>query len=162
MTLERFLQTQSPVSRRDFLSRMAVATGAGLVACRNSATLPEIIQEDGKLDHIIVVTMENRSFDHLLGWLPGADGRQSGLSYLDKNGVSQPTHRLISFDGCGQSDPNHSASGGRVQFNNGACDGWLKAEGSDLSAVGYYSAADLSFFGQAAPQWLVLDRYFAP
>jgi len=141
---------------------MAVATGAGLVACRNSATLPEIIQEDGKLDHIIVVTMENRSFDHLLGWLPGADGRQSGLSYLDKNGVSQPTHRLTSFDGCGQADPNHSASGGRVQFNNGACDGWLKAEGSDLSAVGYYSAADLSFFGQAAPQWLVLDRYFAP
>jgi Phospholipase C len=153
---------QSPVSRRDFLSRMAIATGAGLVACRNAATAPEIIQEDGKIDHVIVVTMENRSFDHLLGWIPGADGRQAGLSYLDKNGVSQPTHRLTSFDGCGQADPNHSASGGRLQFNNGACDGWLQAEGSDLSAVGYYSAADLSFFGQAAPQWLVLDRYFAP
>jgi phospholipase C len=23
------------------------------------------------LEHIVVVTMENRSFDHMLGWLPG-------------------------------------------------------------------------------------------
>ena len=29
--------------------------------------------------------MENRSFDHYLGWLPNATGRQSGLTYLDKN-----------------------------------------------------------------------------
>jgi len=25
---------------------------------------------------VIIVTMENRSFDHLLGWLPTADGKQ--------------------------------------------------------------------------------------
>jgi len=106
--------------------------------------------------------MENRSFDHLLGWLPGADGKQAGLSFLDKNEVSQSTHHLTSLNGCGQADPNHSFEGGHVQFNNGACDGWLKADGSDLSAIGYYTAADLSFFGQAAPQWTVLDRYFAP
>jgi len=24
--------------------------------------------------------MENRSFDHFLGWVPGADGKQAGLS----------------------------------------------------------------------------------
>ena len=27
--------------------------------------------------------MENRSFDHILGWLPGADGKQAGLTYVD-------------------------------------------------------------------------------
>src|SRR6185436_4577198 len=32
------------------------------------------------IDHIVVVMMENRSFDHLLGWLPNADGMQEGLS----------------------------------------------------------------------------------
>ena len=26
------------------------------------------------IDHIVIVTMENRSFDHLLGWLPNANG----------------------------------------------------------------------------------------
>ncbi len=163
MKLERFLAAPKPVSRRDFLARMAIATGAGVIGCRNSEVTPDPGgNTDPSLDHIIVVTMENRSFDHLLGWLPGADGKQSGLSYKDTDGISQPTHRLTSFDGCGQADPNHSAAGGRVQFNGGACDGWLQAPGSDLSAIGYYAAADLSFFGQAAPQWTVLDRYFAP
>ena len=32
------------------------------------------------IDHIVVVMMENRSFDHLLGWLPNADAMQAGLS----------------------------------------------------------------------------------
>jgi phospholipase C len=162
MTLDKLLRLQSPVSRRDFLARMAIATGAGIVGCKNDGTSPDPGTTNGTLDHIIVVMMENRSFDHLLGWLPGTDGKQSGLSYIDKNGVSRATHHLTSFDGCGQADPNHSATGGRVQFNNGACDGWLKADGSDLSAIGYYAATDLYFFGRAAPQWTVLDRYFAP
>jgi phospholipase C len=25
--------------------------------------------------HIVILMMENRSFDHFLGWLPGANGR---------------------------------------------------------------------------------------
>lgn len=160
MTLERLLQLQGRLSRRDFLARMAVATGAGLIGCKSDDTGP--LPTDGTLDNIIVVTMENRSFDHLLGWLPTADGKQAGLSYKDRNGALQPTHHMTSLDGCGQADPNHSFEGGHAQFNNGACDGWLKADGSDLSAIGYYQSADLPFLGQAAQQWTVLDRYFAP
>jgi len=38
--------------------------------------------------------MENRSFDHYLGWLPGADGRQAGLEYTDPAGHTFATHRL--------------------------------------------------------------------
>src|SRR6266705_1575302 len=30
------------------------------------------------ITHIVVVMMENRSFDLFLGWLPGADGQQAG------------------------------------------------------------------------------------
>ncbi|MEO7367501.1 MAG: alkaline phosphatase family protein [Gemmatimonadaceae bacterium] len=163
MNLESLLATMHPVSRREFLSRLAIATGAGLVACKDNGTNPDPGgTTTASLDNIIVVTMENRSFDHLLGWLPGADGRQSGLSYRDPGGASRATHHLTSFDGCGMADPNHSAEGGRVQYNNGACDGWLKAPGSDLSAIGYYLAEDLSFMSQAATKWTVLDRYFAP
>ena len=34
--------------------------------------------------------MENRSFDHFLGWLPGADGRQAGLTYTRPAGRAAP------------------------------------------------------------------------
>jgi len=104
--------------------------------------------------------MENRSFDHMLGWLPGADGRQSGLSFRDRNGVAHATQRLTDFQMCGFADPTHSFEGGRAEFNNGACDGFLTAGNNDLFAIGYYEAADLPFLGKAAPAWTVLDRYF--
>ncbi len=114
------------------------------------------------LEHVVVVTMENRSFDHFLGWLPGADGRQAGLGYPDRAGVLQPTHALApDFQGCGHSNPDHSYVGGRVSYDNGACDGWLRAGGNDTYAIGYYAAPDLPFLGQAAPRWTVCDRYFA-
>ena len=45
------------------------------------------------IEHLVVVMMENRSFDHMLGWLPNADGLQAGLTYWDKDGNPQPTER---------------------------------------------------------------------
>lgn len=114
------------------------------------------------LEHVIVVTMENRSFDHLLGWLPGADGKQAGLSYPDRAGTAQATYPLApDYQGCGHPNPDHSYAGGRVEFAGGACDGWQLAGQNDRYAIGYYGRADLPFLGVAAPAWTVCDRYFA-
>jgi phospholipase C len=121
--------------------------------------LPE--PDKSGIEHIILVMMENRSFDHFLGWLPGADGRQVGLTFLDRNGNSQQTFGLApEFQACDNVDPDHSFEGGRVQFNNGACDGWLRSGNNDIFAIGYYTQPDLPFYGTAAPNWTVLDRYF--
>jgi len=106
--------------------------------------------------------MENRSFDHMLGWLPRADGRQAGLSYTDSAGTAHSTYLLApDYQGCGRLDPDHTYEGGRVEFNNGACDGWLRAA-NDLYAIGYYTDVDLPFFAGAARDWTTCDRYFAP
>ena len=71
--------------------------------------------------------MENRSFDHYLGWLPNADGRQDGLTYVDATGTPHTTHRLTpDSQGCGIIDPDHSWDGGRTQLNGGRCDGFLR------------------------------------
>ncbi len=114
------------------------------------------------MQHIVVVMMENRSFDHMLGWLPGATGRQAGLSYADASGVRHPTYPLApDYQGCGLSDPDHSHQGGLVEYNNGACDGWLRAGANDRFCIGYYQQSDLAFLGQAAPAWTTCDQYFA-
>ncbi|MDX6414074.1 MAG: phospholipase [Gaiellaceae bacterium] len=114
------------------------------------------------IEHVVVVMMENRSFDHLLGWLPHADGKQSGLKYVDQNGHTQSTYRLApDFQGCGHVDPDHSYDGGRVQYNGGKCDGFLRTNGGDRLAIGYYTGADLPFLGHAARDWTTCDRYFA-
>ena len=114
------------------------------------------------IEHVVVVTMENRSFDHLLGWLPGADGKQAGLTYRDRAGGKHSTHRLApDFQGCRHPDPDHSYAGGRVQLNGGKCDGFLRSGLNDEYAIGYYTRADLPFLGEAATAWTVCDRYFS-
>ncbi len=114
-------------------------------------------------EHVVVVMMENRSFDHFFGWLPDANGQQAGLSYKDSAGVSHPTHALApDYQGCGFNDPGHSYSNGRVQYNNGGADGWLlDGSGNDIYAIGYYGQSDLPFLGAAALAFTICDNYFA-
>lgn len=121
------------------------------------------------IDHVVVVAMENRSFDHYLGWVPGANGRQAGLGFADAFGNQRQTFRLATdpaygYQGCGHADPDHSYVGGRTQFNNGRCDGWLltpdtnKTNG-DLLPIGYYTQNDLPFFAACAQNWTIGDNY---
>ena len=149
--------------RQLLLGTAAISSGLALPPPRvaGSQARPAALSAPGSsgINHIVVVCMENRSFDHMLGWLPGADGRQAGLSYLDSSGVPHPTYHLSTFQGCGHPDPDHSYQGGRVEYNGGACDGWLRV--NDDFAIGYYQQSDLPFLGRAAPLWTVCDNYFA-
>src|SRR5258705_10382844 len=126
--------------RRDFLGRTAAL--AGVAAGTASLLSPDaLIAEAARrqrrvalpapknmpVDTFVVLMMENRSFDHYLGWLPGADGRQAGLTYVDKQGKAFQTQRLApDWQGCGHPDPDHSWDGGRGQLNGGKGDGFLK------------------------------------
>jgi len=155
------------VSRRKFLESAAI--GAGAVAFGRHAAVAEQLTasalpdpERSGIDHVVVVMMENRSFDHILGWLPGADGKQGGLTYFDRAGLPHSTHPLApDYQGCGHSDPDHSYSGARVEYGGGACDGWMRAGNNDEFAIGYYGANDVPFFAGAATDWTACDRYFA-
>ena len=155
--------------RRTFLSAATAAAGGLALACvdrtvgvpvmsRAASSLPLDPGSSG-IEHVIVMMMENRSFDHFLGWLPEADGRQAGLTYLDSAGAGHSTYALApDFQGCGHTDPDHSYAGGRVEYNGGKCDGWLRV--NDTFSIGYYRQEDLAFLGRAVPQWTSFDRYF--
>jgi len=158
-----------PVTRRQFIYGSAAAMGSlslgRSLLWADPAAPKGSLPKPGKsgIKHVVVVMMENRSFDHFLGWLPGADGRQAGLVYTDSQGASFPTHPLApDYQGCGHPDPDHSYEGGRVAYDDGRCDGWLRAGANDSYAIGYYTQADLPFLGKAAPDWTVCNRYFAP
>src|SRR5467141_3773558 len=150
------------INRRDFLSGVAGACGAsvlGSVAGLHPKALfaneaysanPLPPPDQSGINHIVVVTMENRSFDHFLGWLPGANGRQAGLSFLDSQGEAHPTNRLKTFVGCSHPDPDHSYAGGRSEYDGGKMDGWLRTTTNDTFSIGYYVEEDLPFFAALA------------
>jgi phospholipase C len=157
--------------RREFLGRVAMlagmSAGMGLLldpetlvaeaAAKQRAALPS--PRNLPIDTFVVLMMENRSFDHYLGWLPGADGQQAGLTYADATGKQFSTHRLSDFQGCSFLDPDHSWEGGRVQLDGGKVDGFLRAK-SDEFAIGYYAENDLPFIPAAARAFTTYDRFF--
>ena len=128
-----------------------------------AVALPDPAQSG--IEHIVVLMMENRSFDHFLGWLPSVnpevDGKQAGLTYLDRYRVAHRTHHLEVMASCGFHDPDHSYEGGRIQLNRGRCNGWLRSGENDSLSIGYYEQADLPFLGRAAADWTTFDRYFS-
>src|SRR5881394_530641 len=103
------------MDRRTFLTNAARAAGAVVLGCRPTgpdspritsslAALPD--PASSGIDHVVVFMMENRSFDHFLGWLPNADGRQAGLTYVDSAGVSHSTHSVSGdYTGCPHPGP---------------------------------------------------------
>ncbi|MBX3313151.1 MAG: phospholipase [Actinobacteria bacterium] len=151
-------------NRRQFLGG-AAATVLSTTACRPQWPLPKPggrlpRPDQSGLDNIVVVCMENRSFDHWLGWVPGATGRQRKLEYLDDAGVAHPTHHLTDTTGCGFNDPSHSYTGGRLQLNGGAMDGFRLGKNDDY-ALGYYERADLPLTRQLVDNFTVCDHWFA-
>ena len=162
--------------RREFLARTAATVGVGLglaatlgpdrliaAAAAQEARGARRTGRDIPIDTFVVVMMENRSFDHFLGWMPNADGRQAGLSYPDGAGNMVDTHYLPpDFQGCGHPVPGHLWNQARVQFDNGAVDGFqLPGSGNDAYAVGYYQAKDVPFLAAATRAGTTCDRYFA-
>src|SRR6516164_4699971 len=138
------------MNRRIFLQTLSAAGLAGITSSNSASTgpqsssvtlrVPELVngsiqlgasvtlpppQQSG-IEHVVVVMMENRSFDHLLGWVPGADGRQPGLTYRDNAGRVRSTSGLApDYTGCPHPDPDHSYDQSRVAYDGGAMDGFL-------------------------------------
>jgi phospholipase C len=150
------------INRRDFIRGVAGASAAALTGASPSSSQAQSLPAPSSsgIEHIVVVMMENRSFDHFLGWLPGSQGVQSGLTFTDSEGESYSTYRLTTFVGCSHPDPDHSYAGGRSEYDNGKMDGWLRTTTNDVFCIGYYAEEDLPFNAALARNFTTLDNYF--
>jgi phospholipase C len=178
----------SMLTRRTLLQLMGATAGLAVTGTewlsQNAALASAARFPHGSngIEHVVILMMENRSFDHFLGWLPGADGRL-GNSYLSADGNVYKNYPLApDFQGCGYTDPDHSWEGWLVQHNGGKMDGFLQRPTTPASnpgvtmaaantfPIGYYtnrhndgrhkSVPDLPVIGALAENYTTLDRYF--
>ncbi len=177
------------LSRRKFLQISAASSGLAITGAdllsQAVAHAASTIRADGSqgIRHVVILMMENRSFDHFLGWVPGADGRHDLTFVSAVDGNTYPNYPLApDFQGCGYSDPDHSWEGWLVQYNYGKMNGFLQRPttpadnpGVTLAAantfpIGYYTnfhrdgtrkaLPDLPVIGALAENYTTLDRYF--
>ena len=125
-----------------------------------------------RIDHIVVLMMENRSFDHMLGYLSleggraDIDGLQAGHANVHA-GVSYPVHHLRRTAFGPQQDPSHTGMSvaQQLQNNNGGfVDDYAQTHPGDPDidlVMGYYNASDLPMYDFLAQQFCVCDRCYS-
>lgn len=125
------------------------------------------------IDHIVVLMMENRSFDHMLGYLSKHGGHSDveGLRRDEKNrylGRDYPSFPL-SDTNFFQSPP-HSHGPVEAQINGGKMDGFVAAfaqkftddEDVDVGRVmGYHPAEHVPAYDALAREFAICDHWFA-
>lgn len=124
-----------------------------------------------KIEHIVVLVMENRSFDHMLGYLklegsrPEVDGLTAGMSN-ESGGKTFPVHLLqkTSFEK-GQ-DPCHEGDCVDEQLNehNG---GFVKNYAAHHKkdpdpglVMGFYNGSSLPVYDHLVRNFCICDRWF--
>jgi acid phosphatase len=151
--------------------------------CRD-ACIDERVPSLAQVGHVVIIYLENRSFDHLYGSYPGAEG------------LSSPSARMLQIDGAGipysvlpQGDPNlpdtlpnrpfditqfvaanqktydpqHRYYQERQQINGGKMDKFVALSGVGALAVGHYPTAMLplvELINSMPSQVTVCDHFF--
>lgn len=199
------------LSRRDALKTIsALLSAAALPACASvdEAATPETGATEDELafcfgkkpppgrgalrkyDKIVVLMMENRSFDHYFGHLSmprelGGEGRTDvdGLRGTESNPGLEGPVTVHHADNYALGDVVHEWDPCRVQHNNGRNDGFVKAQLEDLAgrrfcvepvdtvqggrcgeakdAMAFYKRADTPVYHQLMDQYALCDRWFS-
>jgi phospholipase C len=120
-------------------------------------TLPEI-------EHIIVLMMENHSFDDHLGMLGRGDGLTAGHDGKPINYNPDPAGGYVrSFHnpntyGYADNHTTQSWNASHLSWDHGTNMGFVGACGP--AAMGYWTGEDLPFYYSLARQFPIADRYF--
>jgi phospholipase C len=125
-----------------------------------------------RVNHIVVLMMENRSFDHMLGYLQLLDdqaevegprdaepivydGEPHGPVYLTKTAFPKSM------------DPPHGKKAIAAQINGGAMDGFVQSFADETlmpvpwRVMGYYTYKELPVYDHFAQHFAICDHWFS-
>ena len=144
-------------------------TGGWAGALRQPGSLPYPKLAPGtdtipQIEHIVVVMMENHSYDNRLGTLrrPDADGfefrhgRPTATNPYANGDVQHAFHMPTT---CQNHSPSQEWTQSHIQFDNGRNDGFVISN-SGPTAMGYWEGSDQPFYHSLARAFPIADRYF--
>ena len=151
------------------IARRALVPGPGE---RPRPDLPAGSDLIPKIKHIVVLMMENHSYDNYLGMLAGrgdglplaADGSPSAFNVLP-DGTQIKAHHLPTTVQVG-GNPSQTWNASHISHAGGTCGGFASSirqtvPGADPAVpMGYWTEADLPFYYGLARTFPVADRWF--
>ena len=174
-------------SRRELLKTGALAGAAGLAGslipgCGTKGGaiigLPGT-SSCGKLtdiDHVVIMVLENRSFDHYFGTYKGVKGFSEQSAAFNQpypgNTASSPTGVLLPYhldttttNAACTHDITHDWVPQHQSWNGGKMDGFVTSRlainaNDAILSMGYYTRSDLPFYYALADAFTLCDNYF--
>ncbi|PZX47776.1 phospholipase C [Algoriphagus chordae] len=138
------------------------------------------VKPDSKqIEHIVVLTLENRSFDHMLGYLTqkknrtDVDGLGAAPNHTNPIPGTNFSHSVFKLtDGAKISvDPGHGVKQVKEQIANGEMSGFVSNymsktdikndPGSEKLVMGFYDDDTLGMFDFLAENYMICDRWFS-
>ncbi len=108
-----------------------------------------------RIEHVVFLVKENRTFDHMFGLFPGADGATGGLTC---DGERVPLRRADD-DSPGT---NHSFEGGLTAINGGAMNCFNELDGgANLESYVQFWPEDIPAYWAYARRFVLADRFFS-
>ena len=135
-----------------------------LLALPTGTSIQRIMRE-GEIDHIVVLMMENRSFDHMLGYRRFAHPDTNGLTGSESNpfanGAPYEVHHLAQTAGI--PSPAHGFTATLRQIDDGSMSGFVESysqRSSDLQLVmGYYDHGELPIYEFLSNNFAICDSW---
>ena len=124
--------------------------------------LPAGTDQVPKIEHIVVVMMENHSFDNILGIIGRGDGftlgRQWPADGQEPRRPGQRRPRLPHAHRMPDKGVRNDWTAAHEAYDGGTCQGFVTS--STAEAMGYFTREDLPFTCGMAGTFPIADRYF--
>ena len=117
--------------------------------------------------HVVILMLENRSFDEYFGTFPGANGffsnPESAFSnaFSPSGGSAVLPYRLSTFSSQQGHTPGcaHDWGSQHDYWAGGAMNGWA-SDANSIGCMGYYAADDIPYHWWLAQNFALCDNYF--
>jgi phospholipase C len=169
--------------RRALLAIFAAA-GLALVGAPAAAALEGTLEGIHKIQHVIVIMQENRSFDSYFGTYPGANGIPAGVcvpdplhggcvapfhdsSDVNYGGPHNPNNANADIDGgrmdgfVGQSERGQSCNNNPTEPNCNLCQPQTLSTAACADPMGYHDAREIPNYWTYAENYVLQDDMFA-
>jgi phospholipase C len=166
------------ISRRDWLRKLGQATAAGVslglfpISIQKALAIPPA-QETGTIEdvqHVVILMLENRSFDHYFGTLAGVRGFGDRILIPTPAGTtvwsqSDGTQQILPFHLDTQTttalrvpSTPHSWGNAHQAWNDGRMGEWPRYK--QFESMGYYEADDIPFQRALAEAFTLCDAHY--
>ncbi len=112
------------------------------------------------ISHIVVIMMENHTFDNYFGTYPGANGLPKGVALpATPNGTAGVKPFPLNRDSPWR-DICHSSECALKEYHGGRMDGFVYTAGSNMT-MGYFDHHQIPYYWDYASQYVLMDNYYS-